>query len=62
MSYLVASIPPIEVFIRKEFLYDFNKDNKGKLLDENEYEWHLQPRRVTKSRGPNLRVMHSSPH
>jgi hypothetical protein len=38
MSYLVASIPPIEVFIRKEFLYDFTKDNKNKLLGENEYE------------------------
>jgi hypothetical protein len=38
MSYLVASIPPIEVFIRKEFLYDFTKDSKNKLLGENEYE------------------------
>lgn len=38
MAYLVASIPPIEVFIRKEFLYDFTKDSKNKLLGENEYE------------------------
>ncbi len=38
MSYLVASIPPTEVFIRKEFLYDFTKDNKGKVLGEDEYE------------------------
>jgi hypothetical protein len=38
MSYLVASIPPIEVFIHKEFLYDFTKDSKNKLLGENEYE------------------------
>jgi len=38
MAYLVANVPPIEVFILKEFLYDFNKDNKGKLLGENEYE------------------------
>ena len=38
MSYLIASIPLIEVFIRKEFLYDFTKDNKGKLLGDNEYE------------------------
>jgi hypothetical protein len=38
MSYLVASIPPIEVFIRKEFLYDFTKDSKNNLLGENEYE------------------------
>jgi hypothetical protein len=38
MSYLVASIPPIEVFIRKEFLYDFQTDEKGKLLGINEFE------------------------
>jgi len=38
MAYLVASIPPIEVFIRKDFLYDFTKDSKNKLLGENEYE------------------------
>ena len=38
MAYLVVNIPPIEVFIRKEFLYDFTKDNKDKLLGENEYE------------------------
>ena len=38
MAYLVANIPPTEVFIRKEFLYDFIKDNKGKLLGEDEYE------------------------
>ena len=38
MSYLVANIPPIEVFIRKEFLYDFQTDTKGKLLGINEFE------------------------
>jgi hypothetical protein len=38
MAYLVVNIPPIEVFIRKEFLYDFTKDNEDKLLGENEYE------------------------
>jgi len=38
MAYLVVNIPPIEVFIRKEFLYDFTKDNRDKLLGENEYE------------------------
>ena len=38
MAYLVASIPPIEVFIRKEFLYDFQTDIKGKLLGVNEFE------------------------
>ena len=38
MAYLVANIPPTEVFIRKEFLYDFTKDNKNKLLGEDEYE------------------------
>jgi hypothetical protein len=31
MPYLLASIPPIEVFIRKEFLYDFTKDSKNSL-------------------------------
>jgi len=37
MSFLVANIPPVEVFIRKEFLYDFEiKD--GKLLGFGEYE------------------------
>jgi hypothetical protein len=38
MAYLVVNIPPVEVFIRKEFLYDFTKDNEDKLLGENEYE------------------------
>jgi len=38
MGYLVANIPPIEVFIRKEFLYDFQTDTKGKLLGINEFE------------------------
>ena len=38
MSYLVANIAPIEVFIRKEFLYDFQTDEKGKLLGVNEFE------------------------
>lgn len=38
MSYLVANIAPIEVFIRKEFLYDFQTDAKGKLLGINEFE------------------------
>ena len=38
MAYLVANIAPTEVFIRKEFLYDFTKDSKNKLLGEDEYE------------------------
>ena len=38
MAYLVANIPPTEVFIRKEFLYDFTKDSNGKLLGEGEYK------------------------
>ena len=38
MSYLVANIAPIEVFIRKEFLCDFQTDEKGKLLGINEFE------------------------
>lgn len=37
MSFLVANIPPIEVFIRKEFLYDFEMKD-GKLLGFGEYE------------------------
>ena len=38
MSYLVANIAPIEVFIRKEFLCDFQTNEKGKLLGINEFE------------------------
>lgn len=38
MSYLVANVPPIEVYIRKEFLYDLQKDEKGNLLGEGEFE------------------------
>jgi hypothetical protein len=38
LSFLVANVPPIEVFIRKEFLYDFQRDSKGSLMGEGEYE------------------------
>ena len=38
MSYLVANIPPIEVFVKKEFLYDFQKDKNNTLLGKGEYE------------------------
>ena len=38
MSYLIANIPPVEVFIRKEFLYDFQTDENGKLKGKGEYE------------------------
>jgi len=38
MSYLVANIPPIEVFVRKEFLYDFQKDKNNTPLGKGEYE------------------------
>jgi hypothetical protein len=38
MSYLIANIPPIEVYIKKEFLYDFQVDKKGKLLGNGEFE------------------------
>jgi hypothetical protein len=38
LSYLVANIAPIEVFIRKEFLCDFQTNEKGKLLGINEFE------------------------
>lgn len=38
MSYLLANIPPIEVFVRKEFLYDFQTDVNGRLLGRGEFE------------------------
>ena len=38
MAYLIANIPPIEVFVRKEFLYDFLTNQNGKLLGDGEYE------------------------
>jgi hypothetical protein len=38
MAYLIANIPPIEVFVRKEFLYDFLTDQNGKSLGKDEYE------------------------
>ena len=38
MSYLIANVPPVEVFIRKEFLYDFQTDENGKLKGKGEYE------------------------
>jgi len=38
MSYLLANIPPIEVFVRKEFLYDFQTDVNGQLLGRGEFE------------------------
>ena len=38
MSYLLANIPPIEVYVDKRFLYDFQKDEKGNYLGEG--EWH----------------------
>ena len=37
MAYLIANIPPIEVFVRKEFLYDFLTDQNGKPLGKGEY-------------------------
>ena len=38
MSYLLANIPPTEVYIRKEFLLDFQKDEHGNLMGVGEYE------------------------
>ena len=32
MSYLVANIPPVEVYIDKKFLFDFQKDEKGNYI------------------------------
>ena len=58
MAYLVANIPPIEVFIKKEFLYDFQTDKKGKLLGINEFEsahW------ITTKSIPNQYIVKSFP-
>lgn len=38
MSYLVANIPPIEVFIDKRYLYDWQKDKSGQYLGAGEWE------------------------
>lgn len=38
MSYLIANIPMVEVFIEKKFLFDFSVDENNKLLGENEWE------------------------
>lgn len=38
MAYLIANVPPIEVYIRKEFLYDFQTDSNGNRLGKGEYE------------------------
>jgi hypothetical protein len=37
MSFLVANIPPIEVYVDKRFLYDWQTDN-GKVLGDGEWE------------------------
>lgn len=38
MSYLIANIPAVEVFVDKKFLYDFQKDHDGNFLGEGEWE------------------------
>ena len=38
MSYLVANIPSVELWVDKRFLYDFQTDSKGKHLGEGEWE------------------------
>jgi hypothetical protein len=38
LSYLVANIPAIEVWIDKRYLYDFQKDESGNILGEGEWE------------------------
>lgn len=38
MAYLIANVPPIEVYIRREFLYDFQTDSNGNHLGKGEYE------------------------
>lgn len=38
MSFLIANIPPIEVLIDKRFLYDWQRDDAGKLMGDGEWE------------------------
>lgn len=38
MSYLVANIPAVEVFVDKRYLYDWQTDSNGKVLGEGEWE------------------------
>lgn len=38
MSYLVANIPVVEVWVDKRYLYDFQKDENGNLLGDGEWE------------------------
>jgi hypothetical protein len=38
MSYLVANIPPIEIFVDKRYLYDWQKESDGSLLGQGQWE------------------------
>jgi hypothetical protein len=38
VSYLVANIPAVEVWVDKKYLYDFQKDENGNLLGDGEWE------------------------
>jgi hypothetical protein len=38
VSYLVANIPVVEVWVDKKYLYDFQKDENGNLLGDGEWE------------------------
>jgi hypothetical protein len=38
VSYLVANIPTVEVWVDKKYLYDFQKDENGNLLGDGEWE------------------------
>ena len=38
MPELNANIPPIEVYVDKKFLYDFQKDENGNYLGDGEWE------------------------
>lgn len=38
MSYLVANIPAVEVWVDKRYLYDFQRDENGELLGDGEWE------------------------
>ena len=54
MAYLVANIPPIECFVRKEYLYDLTPDPEfpGKLQGQGEYDhaiWGISKKYSRKS-------------
>ena len=37
MAYLIANLPPVDCYVRMEYLYDLQKDDNGKLLGQGKY-------------------------